>query len=63
MDDSIFVIFIAFGCLWIVMGVVAVIALFKSDGQEFRFSKWGLIVTIPIISAIVITLVYAAVRR
>lgn len=45
------------------MGVAGVIALFKTDEQEIRFGKWGLIVTIPIIAAIIITLTYAAVRR
>lgn len=63
MDDSIFVIFIAFGCLWVIMGAIAVIALFKSDKQEIRFGKEGLIVAIPILIPLIITLVYAAVRR
>ena len=63
MEDNIFVIFIAFGCIWILMGAAAVVALFKSDGQEFRFSKWGLLVSIPIVIPLILTLVYAAVRR
>lgn len=63
MDDSIFVIFIAFGCLWVIMGAIAVIALFKSDKQEIRFGREGLIVAIPILLPLIITLVYAAVRH
>ncbi len=63
MDDQIFVIFIAFGSLWVLMGVAAVVALFKNDRQEIRFGKEGLIVAIPILIPIIITLVYAAVRR
>ena len=64
MEDSIFIIFIAFGCLWILMGIAAVVLFFKSDeGQEIRYGKWGLIVALPIVIPIVITLVYAAVRR
>ncbi len=63
MDDSVFVIFIAFGCLWVLMGGAAVVGLLKSDGQEIRFGKEGLIVAIPIVIAIIIALVYAAVRR
>ena len=49
MDDSIFVIFIAFGCLWAIGGAIAVVALFRSDKQEIRFGKEGLIVAIPIL--------------
>ena len=42
MEDSQFVIFIVFGCIWVLMGTAGVIALLKSDGQEIRFGKWGL---------------------
>lgn len=63
MDDSVFVIFIAFGCLWVLMGAAAVVGLLKSDRQEIRFGKEGLIVAIPIIIPLFITLIYAAVRR
>jgi len=63
MDDSVFVIFIAFGCLWVLMGTAAVVGLLKSDRQEIRFGKEGLIVAIPIIIPLLITLIYAVVRR
>ncbi len=63
MDDSVFVIFIAFGCLWVLMGAAAVVGLLKSDRQEIRFGKEGLIVAIPIIIPLLITLIYAVVRR
>jgi uncharacterized membrane protein HdeD (DUF308 family) len=62
MQDSVFIIFIVFGFIWVLMGVVALIAFFKSDGQPLRFDKWGLIVAIPIIVPIVIVLLYQAVR-
>lgn len=61
MQDSTFIIFIVFGCIWVLMGTVGVIALLKSDGQEIRFGKWGLIVAIPIIVPIVIALIIGAV--
>ena len=63
MDDSVFVIFIVFGCLWVIMGVIGVVALLRSDKQEIRFGREGLIVAIPILIPLIITLVYAAVRR
>ncbi|OCQ97419.1 hypothetical protein BCD64_21480 [Nostoc sp. MBR 210] len=62
MPDSAFVIFIIFGVVWIVMGAVAVITLFKSEGQKLRFDQWGLLVTIPIIVPIVIVLLYQVIR-
>lgn len=61
-DNSVFVIFIAFGCIWVLMGVGAVIGLMKMDGQEIKFSKTALVVAIPIIVPIIITLTYAAIR-
>jgi hypothetical protein len=60
MEDSQFVIFIVFGCIWVLMGTVGVIALLKSDGQEIRFGKWGLLVALPIIIPIVIALAFGA---
>lgn len=62
MSDSVFIIFIIFGFIWILMGVIAVIALFKSEGQSVRFDKSGLIVFIPIIVPIVIVLLYQVFR-
>ncbi len=64
MDDSIFIIFIAFGCLWAVMGTAIVFFFFQSDGQqEVKFGKWGLIVALPIVIPMAIAFIYAAVRR
>jgi hypothetical protein len=60
MNDSVFVIFIAFGCLWILMGVGGWIALLKSEGEEIRFGKWGLIVGIPIVIPIIAALIIGA---
>ena len=63
MEDSIFIIFIAFGFLWIFMGIAAVMVFLRSGGeQNIRFGKWGLLVALPILIAILITLVYGAVR-
>ncbi|BAZ24163.1 hypothetical protein NIES4073_50550 [Kalymmatonema gypsitolerans NIES-4073] len=60
MNDSMFVIFIAFGCLWILMGVGGWIALLKSEGEEIKFGKWGLIVAIPILIPIIVALIIGA---
>ncbi|UKO98767.1 hypothetical protein [Nostoc sp. UHCC 0870] len=62
MNDSAFTIFIIFGSIWILMATAAVIALLKADGQEIRFGKTGLMITISIILPIIITLAYAAFR-
>ncbi|MFN6571531.1 hypothetical protein [Dendronalium sp. ChiSLP03b] len=62
MQDSVFIIFIVFGFIWVLMGVVGLIALFKSEGQEIRFEKSGLIVFLPIIIPIAIVLLYQVVR-
>ncbi|MBW4561890.1 MAG: hypothetical protein KME32_12195 [Mojavia pulchra JT2-VF2] len=63
MQDSVFVIFIAFGCIWILMGVGGWIAVLKSEGEEIRFGKWGLIVAIPIIIPIVVALIIGALHH
>lgn len=63
MQDSVFVIFLAFGFIWILIGVAGLIAFLKSEGEEIRFGKWGLIVAVPIIIPIVITLIIGAVWR
>ncbi len=60
MNDSVFVIFIVFGCLWILMGVGGWIALLKSEGEEIKFGKWGLIVAIPILIPIIVALIIGA---
>lgn len=62
MPDSVFTIFIVFGFVWVVMGAIAVTALFKSDGQKIRFDKWGLLVAVPIVVPIVIVLLYQVIR-
>ncbi|QFZ12549.1 hypothetical protein [Nostoc parmelioides] len=62
MQDSAFTIFIAFGCIWILIGAVGLIAVVKSEGQKLRFDKWGLIVLIPIIVPIVVVLLYQVLR-
>ncbi|GAX42513.1 hypothetical protein NIES4075_35140 [Tolypothrix sp. NIES-4075] len=60
MNDSSFIIFIVFGCIWILMGAVGLIAVLKADGQEIRFGKWGLVVALPIIIPIIVTLIIGA---
>ncbi|MGB7711074.1 MAG: hypothetical protein WBL95_16335 [Microcoleus sp.] len=62
MEDAGYKVFIGFGLLWVLMGITAVIVLFKSDGQKIRFGKWGLLVAIPIIVPIVLVLTYQIVR-
>lgn len=63
MQDSIFVIFLAFGFIWVLMGAVGWIAFLKSEGEEIRFGKWGLIVAVPIIISIVVALIVGALWR
>ncbi len=60
MNDSSFVIFIVFGCIWLLMGTVGLIAVLKADGQEIRVGKWGLIVALPIIIPIIVALTIGA---
>jgi zinc transporter ZupT len=61
-QDAGYTVFIAFAVLWILMGIGATIALFKSDGQKLRFGKWGLLVAIPILVPIVLVLAYQIFR-
>lgn len=64
MDDSIFIIFIAFGCLWAVMGAGIVILFFQSGNQqEMPSGKWALLVALPIVIPMAIAFIYAAVNR
>ena len=58
MQDAGYTVFMGFGGLWVLMGIVAVIFLFKSDGQKLRFGKWGLLVAIPILVPIALVLLY-----
>ncbi|MEO6863338.1 MAG: hypothetical protein ABI180_17660 [Microcoleus sp.] len=62
MQDAGYTVFMGFGGLWVIMGIVAVIFLFKSDGQKLRFGKWGLLVAIPILVPIVLVLTYQIAR-
>lgn len=62
MQDSAYTIFIIFGCIWVVMGLVAVIALFKSNNQKLQVGKWGLVVAIPIVLPFIIALGYQIFR-
>ncbi len=62
MQDAGYTVFMGFGALWVVMGIVAVIVLFKSDGQKLKFGKWGLLVAIPIILPIALVLLYQIAR-
>ncbi|MEG3842724.1 hypothetical protein [Microcoleus sp. herbarium14] len=62
MQDAGYTVFMGFGLLWVLMGIVAVITLFKSDDQKLRFGKWGLLVGIPIVVPIVLVLSYQIFR-
>ena len=42
------------------MGAVGWIAFLKSEGEEIRFSKWGLVVALPIIIPIIVALIFGA---
>lgn len=58
MEDSIFIIFLAFGFLWILIGAIGWIVFLKSEGEEIKVGKWGLLVALSIIIPIIITLSY-----
>ncbi|WP_293335881.1 hypothetical protein [Microcoleus sp. CAWBG58] len=62
MQDAGYTVFMGFGFLWVLMGIVAVITLFKSDGQKLGFGKWGLLVAIPILVPIALVLSYQIFR-
>lgn len=62
MQSSAYAAYLVFGFIWILMGAIALIALFKSEGEEIRFGKWGLIVTIPILIPVVFALIIGATR-
>ncbi|MBE9094651.1 hypothetical protein [Tychonema sp. LEGE 07203] len=62
MQDAGYTVFMGFGGLWVVMGIIAVIVLFKSDGQKIRLGKWGLLVAIPILVPIALVLTYQIAR-
>jgi hypothetical protein len=62
MQDIPFTFFIVFGFVWVIMGIAAVVAVLKADGQEIRFGKQGLLVAIPILIPIIITLLYQVFR-
>lgn len=61
MDDAAFIVFIGFGIVWTLLGAVAVMALFKADGQEIRLGKWGLLVAVPTILPILIAFIFGAI--
>ena len=62
MEDAGYTVFMGFGAVWVIMGIVAVTFLFKSDGQKIRFGKWGLLVAIPILVPIALVLLYQIAR-
>lgn len=45
------------------MGVVGWIAFLKSEGEEIKFGKWGLIVAIPILIPIIVSLIIGVFYR
>jgi uncharacterized membrane protein HdeD (DUF308 family) len=60
-EDAAYTVFFAFGIIWVVIGIAAVIALLKSENRTIRLGKWGLLVSLPIIIPLVAALVLAAV--
>ncbi|MEG4287060.1 hypothetical protein QUB68_28550 [Microcoleus sp. A006_D1] len=62
MEDAGYKVFLGFGGFWVVMGIVAVTFLFKSDGQKLKLGKWGLLVAIPILVPIALVLFYQIAR-
>lgn len=62
MQDAGYTVFMGFGALWVIMGIIAVTFLFKSDGQQLKLGKWGLLVAIPILVPIALVLFYQIAR-
>ena len=60
-NESAYTIFIIFVFIWIAIGAIALVLLFKSEGQPIRVGKWGLLVSIPVIIPILAALVMAAI--
>lgn len=60
MEDSTFIIFLAFGFFWILIGAAGWVAFLKSEGEEIKVGKWGLLVALSIVIPIIITLSYGA---
>jgi hypothetical protein len=61
MQDSQFSIFLAFGFIWLIMGISACILIMKSEGLPLRLDKWGLVVLLPIVIPLVAALTFAAI--
>ncbi len=59
-QDAAYTIFLIFGFIWIALGILAVIALFRLEKQPLQFGKWGLLVTLSILIPFVIALGIAA---
>ncbi|HEY9642245.1 MAG TPA: hypothetical protein V6C57_17290 [Coleofasciculaceae cyanobacterium] len=59
--DAAYTVFFAFGIIWIILGIVAVVALLKLDNQPIRFGKWGILVASPIVVGIIVALGIAAI--
>ncbi|MER3494786.1 MAG: hypothetical protein C4323_22670 [Mastigocladus sp. ERB_26_2] len=62
MNDSVFIVFIIFGIIWILMATAWVIAILRMDGQEIKFGKTGFVIIVSILTPIIITLTYAAIK-
>lgn len=59
-EDAAYTVFLIFGLIWIGLGIVAVIALFRLENQPLKFGKWGLLVTLTILIPFVTALAIAA---
>ncbi|WP_299414511.1 hypothetical protein [Acaryochloris sp. IP29b_bin.148] len=61
MSDSIFVLFLGFGFIWIMMGMGGMVLLMKSQNQSLRFNRDGILVALPILLVFLIALSFGAV--
>lgn len=61
MTDSTFALFLGFAILWVILGAGALILLLKSDGQEIKIGKQGLLVALPIVIPFILALIFGAI--
>ncbi|MGB8699047.1 MAG: hypothetical protein WCD18_06490 [Thermosynechococcaceae cyanobacterium] len=61
MQDSPFVIFLGFGFLWIILGIVSLFFLFKSNYKEIHINPEAILVTLPIVIAFIVALTFGVI--
>ena len=60
MEESPYVFFLGFAFLWILLGLVSVFFVFKSQGSTAKIPAEAWVVAIPILAAFAIALTFGA---